>query len=444
MYLVVKVTIIITEVGLRGGSIFGKGNAMVMRWYGSVVAVLLTSSVLVAQPAGFNYDESKVPPYELPDSLLMLDGTRVQTARQWNEQRRGEVFKLFETEMYGRSPGRPDDLHFEILEMADDALGGKAIRKQVRVFFSAGTDGPSMDILIYHPRSLRPVPLFVGLNFGGNHTVHADPAIHITESWVRDRGAGANNRATAKGRGTSASRWDIDSILDRGYGLATIYYGDIDPDFHDEFKNGVHALYGAPAPDEWGSISAWAWGLSRALDYVETDARLDQRRVAVIGHSRLGKTSLWAGARDPRFSLVISNDSGCGGAALSRRRFGETVERINTSFPHWFCGNFKKYNGKEDDLPLDQHMLISLMAPRPVYIASAEGDRWADPHGEFLAGLHAVPVYELLGKSGIGAGKMPAVDSPVSGTIGYHMRTGKHDVTAYDWQQYLEFADRTM
>ena len=162
---------------------------MVMRWYGSVVAVLLTSSVLVAQPAGFNYDESKVPPYELPDSLLMLDGTRVQTARQWNEQRRGEVFKLFETEMYGRSPGRPDDLHFEILEMADDALGGKAIRKQVRVFFSAGTDGPSMDILIYHPRSLRPVPLFVGLNFGGNHTVHADPAIHITESWVRDRGA---------------------------------------------------------------------------------------------------------------------------------------------------------------------------------------------------------------------------------------------------------------
>ena len=417
---------------------------MVMRWHGVLLSVVLGSSLLQAQPSAFNYDESKVPQYQLPDPLLMLDGTRVETARQWNQERRAEVHKLFETEMYGRSPGRPDGLHFETLEMDQDALGGKAVRKQVRVYFSADEGGPSMDILIYHPRTARPVPLFVGLNFQGNHTVHTDPAIAITESWVRDRGGTVNNRANEKGRGVAASRWNIDNILDRGYGLATIYYGDIDPDFHDEFKNGVHALYDPPAADEWGSISAWAWGLSRALDYFETDSTLDHRRVAVIGHSRLGKTSLWAGAQDTRFALVISNDSGCGGAALNRRRFGETVERINTSFPHWFCGNFKKYNGKEDDLPLDQHMLIALMAPRPVYIASAEGDRWADPHGEFLSGLHAVPVYELLGKPGIGAQQMPAVDSPVSGTIGYHMRTGKHDVTAYDWQQYLDFADRTM
>ena len=415
---------------------------MLMRWFGGLLGVVLVLSPLQAQE--FNYIESKVPPYQLPDPLLMLDGTRVETAGQWTQKRRAEIHQLFEREMYGRSPGRPEGLHFETLETSAGALGGTAVRKQVRVYFSADKAGPAMDILIYHPPSSAPVPLFVGLNFQGNHTIHPDPAITITRSWVRDQAGTANHRADAKGRGVTASRWDVDHILKRGYGLATIYYGDIDPDFHDEFRNGVHALYGPPAADEWGSISAWAWGLSRALDYFETDSKLDHRRVAVMGHSRLGKTALWAGAQDPRFALVISNDSGCGGAALSRRRFGETVERINTSFPHWFCGNFKKYNGREDDLPLDQHLLITLMAPRPVYIASAEQDRWADPRGEFLSALHAVPVYELLGKSGIGTRQMPAVASPVSGTIGYHLRTGKHDVTTYDWQQYLNFADRAM
>lgn len=405
------------------------------------------------EPFVANYDESKVPEYSLPDPLTTKSGETVSDPQTWTNTRRPEVLRLFQTQVYGRAP-QPCEIKHSLISTKVDAIGGKAIRREVDLFFGTSADATSMRMLIYTPKATTsPSPAFIGLNFKGNHTVESDPAINLSRSWVRDQpGLAINNRATEAARGVSASRWPVELIIDRGYALVTIYYGDIDPDFDDGFKNGIHRtlqskVESIPQGERWGSIATWAYGLSRAVDYLETDSTIDASRIAVVGHSRLGKTALWAGASDQRFAMVLSNDSGCGGAALSRRAIGETTARINRVFPHWFCDNYQQYDNNENACPVDQHQLVALIAPRPVYIASASEDRWADPKGEFLSAFHADPVYRLLGTNGLGGAsppqEMPDADSPISdGTIGYHLRAGKHDITTYDWTQYLNFADR--
>ena len=430
------------------------GDNGVLLECGKVVVVgmflLLAVGVSLGQEQNANYDEAKVSAYTLPDPLVMANGQRVASAGMWTARRRPELLRLFEKNVYGRSPGRPSGMAFELNSVDEHALGGTAVRKEVTVYFSSKKDGPKMYILIYLPKAAHhPAPMFLGLNFLGNQSVARDPGITMSRAWMSDWSGVVDHRATEATRGINASAWQVEELLSRGYGLATIYYGDIEPDFDGGIRDGVrplffHAGQTKPAADEWGAVGAWAWGMSRALDYLETCKDVDARRVAFIGHSRLGKAALWAGAQDQRAALVIAVQSGEGGAKLNRRDFGETVKAINTRFPHWFCGNFKNFNDNVSALPVDQHELIALVAPRPVYISAAAGDLWGDPKGMFLAAKAAEPVYRLFGTDGLGASEMPGIGQPVMTTIGFHLRSGKHEVTEYDWEQFLNFADKYM
>ena len=390
-----------------------------------------------------NYDEAAVPKYELPDPLVKNNGKSVKSVKDWEKKRRPEIMDMLRREMYGYEPGKPAGLHFKVLEESHDALGGKATRRQVAVYFTED-ESRYMTVLMYIPNDAKgPVPAFMGMNFRGNYATTTDPEVLMpTESQIEDYGAWYQ----PVNRGDWGRRWPYEYVLSKGYAVVTMFYGDVDPDWNDGFHNGVHGLLDKGKPrtgESWSTISAWAWGLSRALDYLETDKDIDADKVAVLGHSRLGKTALWAGATDQRFALVISNCSGCCGSAISRRKFGETIYIVNDAFQHWFCGNFEKYSDNEDALPFDQHELISMIAPRPVYVSSGSEDNWADQKGEYLSLVGATPVYNLYGYEGFTSTEKPVVEDPETvGRMGNHIRKGDHDILLYDWTQFINFADK--
>ncbi len=380
----------------------------------------------------------------LPDPLVLSSGDRVKDRQTWTKRRRPEIVKLYEEHVYGRTPVSASPITFELLSEKRDALGGLAVRKIVRIYLLGRKDGPWADLLLYVPANARqPVPAFLGLNYLGNQSVTTEPDIPITPAWIVGF-AGVpgivNHQAMEQSRGAQARRWPLEMILRRGYAVATMCYAEIEPDNANGWKTSVRGVLNKTA--DCGAIGTWAFGLGRVMDYLQKERSVNAKRVALTGHSRIGKTSLWCGSQDKRFALVISNDSGEGGAALARRKLGERIADSVKSSGYWYAPKYRDYVDREEALPVDAHFLISLVAPRPVYVSSATEDVWADPEGEFLAAKNAEPVYALFGKSGLGVDRQPKPDLSVGTDIGYHVRTGKHDILAADWEHHLNFADR--
>lgn len=389
-------------------------------------------------------------PYGLPDPLISENGKAITDPAQWYSLRRPETLALFAEHIYGRTPAGSLATRYYDVEVDRNALGGIATRKQLRQELKNSRGSVTLDILIYLPNEGNgPHPVFLGLNYNGNHSINSDPNIRLPRTWVEES-ASDDNRASPLDRGNRKQRWKVEELIARGYGVVTVYYGDIDPDYDDGFQNGVHPLfYGAgesePAANEWGSIGAWAWGLSRTMDYLAIDPEVNQSQVAVFGFSRLGKAALWAAAQDQRFAMAISNNSGTLGASLSRRegiaQGKEPLAQINQKYGYWFAGNMAQYVNNPGLLPVDQHQLIALIAPRPAYIASASNDLWADPLGEFEGGKYSSQVYQLLGKEGLFTSQSPTSQEQAKSVVGYHVRQGEHELTFYDWQRFMDFAD---
>jgi hypothetical protein len=388
-----------------------------------------------------NVNEAKVTPYTLPDPLLLLNGTPVHDAKTWWKKRRPEIYAMFETQQYGRAPGRPASETFEVFDKGTPALDGKAIRKQVIIHLSEDPAAPRISLVEYIPAAAsKPVPMFLMIGFTAPFNMFDDSGIREGTVWNPQT---KQKMPASQARGMGMGKVNIIPFLATGIGVATFYYGDVDPDFSDGYALGVRALYdkgddSTRAPDAWGSISAWAWAMSRVQDYFETDRTVDARRVAINGASRLGKTVLWAAARDQRFAAVVACCSGEGGAALSHRNFGQTIAELLEEAPYQFARNYRKYADKEQALPMDAHMLLSLIAPRPVLLQTGKHDLWSDPKGEFEAAVAAGPVYRLLGKQDLGTTTWPPSE-PILNDLAYLMDNGGHGMEAGDWDIYLAF-----
>lgn len=400
-----------------------------------------------------NFDEAKVGNYTLPPLLVARDGTPIRTAAEWEAKRRPELMRLYADNVYGHvPPWQPENMRFTVVEESGDALGGTAHRKQIEIRFSDDPAAPVFHVLLYTPAKAKGrVPVFLCLHFSGNWAITDDPGVRLYPLWDRRAQQRVMPPADTK-RGTS-KEWNVPLVLERGYGVAALNYSDIEPDPADKdapawhgSSLGVRALLGPKGqavddPNAWGDISAWAWGMSRVADYLVTDHQVDPRRIIAVGQSRLGKTVLWAGAEDRRFAMVIASCSGEAGAALSRRDYGENLDNMTTTYLYQFSGNFAKFNRHWNDLPVDAHMLIALIAPRPLLLNTGTEDQWSDPKGEFLGAQAASPAYALFGKQGLADVTMPPPDTPVFRDIAYHEHTGRHAILPADWKVFLDFAD---
>lgn len=387
-----------------------------------------------------NYDESKIPAYTLPDPMVMLNGKKVEDSKTWYRKRRKEILNLFENEQFGKFPDRKN-ISFKVFEAGSLAFNGKAIRRQVTIYLTKDTSNYKADLLIYLPAKMKgPVPMLLNISFTPNCLTVDDPGVRQGMLWNRE------GKRVPASEGRRFGALDVKKFISNGFGVATIYYGDIEPDFAKGIKYGIRGYYlkpgkSVPEPDEWGAISAWSWGLSCAMDYLETDKQIDSGRIALFGVSRLGKTVLWAGACDERFGMVIASCSGESGAALSRRVYGETIKHMtdSTRYFYQFCSNRAKYGDDPNSCPIDAHLLISLIAPRPLLLQTGSTDNWSDPKGEFLAAVAAEPVYKLLGKKGLQTDVWPSAGTPVLNDLGYYMHAGGHGTLPADFNVFLDF-----
>ncbi|MEO6286492.1 MAG: acetylxylan esterase [Dyadobacter sp.] len=394
--------------------------------------------------AGFpvNYQEDSVGTYTLPELLKSLDGKAVTTAKQWTQKRRPELVKLFEENQFGKIPPKPEEMTFKVFDKGTSAFNGKAVRKQVRVYFTKDTSGHQMNLLIYIPAAARkPVPLLMNISFAAYNQTIEDAGLLINYIWKDGKKIKADQP-------TVFGKMNVEQFLDAGFGFATVYYGDIEPDFKDGIKYGIRNHYLKPgqtetAANEWGAIAAWSWGLARAMDYFETDNQIDSKRVALQGASRLGKTVLWAGVKDTRYKMVIASISGEGGAALSRRNYGETIRHISdpSRYLYQFAPNYHSFAENVGSMPVDAHMLVALIAPRPLLLQTGNTDYWSDPKGEFLSAVAAAPVYKLFNENGPETKDMPAAGdtSLLMNELGYYMHEGGHTVLPTDWTHIISY-----